>query len=134
MGIIPFYHARVFAPLLIIHRITALEDHPVDAAGATQDFATPMINTAVIHVGFGFRLIHPIVMFVANRDGEGGGHVDKNIPEGIIPPCLNHQNAMVGVFAQAVCQDAPCRTTPDNDCVIMCCHTRYQLSCEPFIL
>ncbi len=80
MGIIPIFHAFYRRPLLIIHGIATNIDHPVNAAGAAKYFSPAMKNSAIIHVWLWFRLVTPIVKFVAKRGCQSGRHVDENVP------------------------------------------------------
>jgi len=65
MGIIPFFKARVFCPLGVIHGISPYKDHAIDAAGASQNLAATVENTPSIHVGFRLGIVAPVVVFIA---------------------------------------------------------------------
>ena len=39
-----------------------------------------MVDAAIIHVGLGLGLIHPVVELAADWKGQGCGHMNKDIP------------------------------------------------------
>ena len=53
VGVVPRLHARVGGPALVVERVPALEDHPVDAARAAEHLAAGVVDPAPVHVGSG---------------------------------------------------------------------------------
>src|SRR5207237_196126 len=78
-GVVPGLHARVRGPPLVVERVAALEDHPVDAAGAAQHLAARVVNAAVVHERLGLRLVFPVVEPGADRERQRRRHVDAAV-------------------------------------------------------
>ncbi len=121
--VVPVGHAGVGRPALVVQRVAALEDHPVDAARPAQDLAPGVVDTPPVHVRLGLALVLPVVEAVADRDGERGGHVDERVPDVVGAACLEHQYPRSGVGGQPIGQCAACGSAADDDEVIsMSCH------------
>ena len=120
MSIVPFFKARVFGPLGVIHGVSPDKNHPVDAAGAAQDLPATVENTPSIHVGFGLGIVAPVVVFVTQRHRESGGHVDEDVPDVIGSARFENQHLVVGVRAEAIGQHTTGRPTADDDGVVVC--------------
>ena len=114
----PVLHTRLGGPLVIIHGITPLEDHAVDAAAAAKDLATSVIHLAAVHERLGFALVLPVVEPAADRVGQRRWHVDEDIPLPVLAPRFDHQHFVGRVGAQSVCQRTPSGPTADDDVVI----------------
>ena len=55
--VVPRLHARLGGPALVVQRVAALEDHPVDAAGAAEHLAAGVVDAAAVHVRLGVGLV-----------------------------------------------------------------------------
>ena len=115
VGEVPVLHARVLAPLLVVHRVTALVDHAIDGGGSAKDLAASMVDAAAVHLRLWIGLVHPVVVLCADWEREAGWHVDKQIPQGIWAASLKDQHAGVLVFGQARSDDGACGATANND-------------------
>ena len=115
VGVVPVLHAGVAGPSLVVERVAALENHAVDAAGAAQDFAATMGDTPAVHERFWLGRVQPVIVAGADRIGEGGRHMDEDIPPGVGPARFEEQHTVARVRAEAVGQHAPRRAAPDDD-------------------
>ena len=118
MRVVPGLHARVSRPALVVHRVAALEDHAVDRARPAQHLATRVVDLAPAHVGLGLRLIPPVIETVADGERQGGGHVDVDVPQRVVAPCLQHQHPRPRVRAEAVGKTAAGRAPTDDHVVV----------------
>jgi len=114
MRVVPGFHPRVGAPPLVVERVPPLEDHAVDAAGAAEDLPAGVVDPAVVHEGLGLGLVLPVVERASDREGQGGRHMDEDVPEVVGPAGLQDEDPRRGVDAQAVAQGAPGGATPDD--------------------
>ena len=117
VGEVPVLHARVLAPLLIVHRVTALVDHAVDGRRSAENLAAGMVNAAAVHLRLRIGLVHPVIVLCTNRERETGWHVNEQIPQGIWAASLKDQHAGVLVFGQACGDDGACGATANDDYV-----------------
>ena len=117
VGEVPVLHARVLAPLLVVHRVTALVDHAVDGGRSAKDLAASMVDTAAVHLWLWIGLIHPVIVLCADWEREAGWHVNEQIPQGIWAASLKDQHAGVLVFGQACGDDGACGATANDDYV-----------------
>ena len=76
VGVVPVRHARISRPALVVEGVSTLEDHPVDAAGATEQLPPGMVDAPPAHVRLRLRLVLPVVKPVPDRHREGCRHVD----------------------------------------------------------
>ena len=117
VGKVPVLHARVLAPLLIVHRVTALVDHAVDGGRSTKDLAASMVDAAAVHLRLRIGLVHPVIVLCTDWERETGWHVNEQIPQGIWAASLKDQHAGVLVFGQACGDDGACGATANDDYV-----------------
>ena len=71
----------VGAPPLVVQRVAALEDHPVDAARAAEHLAAGVVDPPPVHVRLGLGLVLPVVEATADRERQRGRHVDEDVPQ-----------------------------------------------------
>ena len=140
--VVPGLHARVGGPALVVHRVAALEDHPVDAAGAAEHLAAGVEDLAAVHVRLGVGLVLPVVEPVADRDRQRRRHVDERVLPVVGAAGLEHQDRRRRVGAEpvgdgrargaaaddhvVVASPRPCHGSPANQCWgsgAMLCHT-----------
>ena len=118
VGVVPRLHARVGGPTLVVERVAALEDHPVDAAGAAEHLAAGVVDPAPVHVRLGLRLVLPVVEPAADRVGQSRRHVDEDVPEGVVAARLQDEHGAAGIGRQAVGQGGAGRAAPDDHVVV----------------
>ena len=119
--VVPGRHARVGGPALVVQRVAALEDHPVDAARAAENLPAGVVDLAPVHERLGLRLVLPVVEPVPDRVGQRGGHVDEHVPRVIRPARLEHEHAVRRVGAEPVRERAARRAAADDDVVVVLC-------------
>ena len=90
--VVPAAHPRVGAPALVVERVAALEDHPVDARRAAEHLAAGVVDPPPVHERLRLRLVLPVVEPVADRRREPGRHVDEDVPLVVGPPRLEHEH------------------------------------------
>ena len=76
IGIAPAVGPLLF-PVVIVHRVPAHIDHPVDRRRSADHLATRGRQTTVIQMRFGFGLEPPVVGFHVHRIGQGRRHLDE---------------------------------------------------------
>ena len=96
MRVVPARHARTCRPAGVIERVATLEDHPVDAARAAEHLPASVVDAPPVQIRLGLRLVLPVVEPAADRERQGGRHVDENVPPVVRPPGLQHQNPVSG--------------------------------------
>ena len=116
--VVPAAHARVRGPALVVQRVAALEDHPVDAAGTAEHLSPGVVDAAAVQVRFGLRLVLPVVEPAADRERERGRHVDEDIPPVVRPPGLQDEHAGGRVGGEPVGEGAARRATADDHEVV----------------
>ena len=116
--VVPVLETGLRRPALVVERVAALEDHPVDRARPAEDLAASVIHATAVHVRFGLGLVHPVVALVSDRERECGRHVDEYIPEVVHPPGFQHEHVGGRIRAQPVRQRAPGRATAHDDVVV----------------
>ncbi len=114
----PRLHARVGRPALVVERVAALEDHPVDRARAAQDLAPRVVDPAAAHERLGLRLVLPVVEPAADRERERGRHVDEDVEAPIGASGLEHEDARRRVRGQSIREGAPGRAAAHDDEVV----------------
>ena len=82
VGVVPGLHARVGGPALVVERVAALEDLAVDARRPAEDPAAGVVDPATAHERLRLRLVAPVVVAAADREREGGRHVDEHVEAG----------------------------------------------------
>ncbi len=118
VGVVPGLHALVGGPALVVERVAALEDHPVDAAAAAQHLAAGVVHPAAVHERLGLALVLPVVEAAADREHQRGGHVDEDVPLVVGTAGLEHEHPVGRVGAEPVGQGRPCRPAADDDVVV----------------
>ena len=117
VGVVPALHARLGRPALVVHRVAALEDHPVDRARAAQHLAAGVVDPATAHVRLGLRLVLPVVEPVADRVRQRRRHVDEGVHPEVAAAGLEDQHPRARVGAEPVGQRAARRPAADDDVV-----------------
>ena len=118
VGVVPGRHARVGRPALVVERVAALEDHPVDAARAAEHLAPGVVDPPAVHVRLGLRLVLPVVEPAADRERQRRRHVDEHVPRVVGPAGLEDEDAGRRVGAQPVGERAAGRAAADDDEVV----------------
>ena len=126
--VVPGLHARVRGPALVVQRVPALEDHPVDAARPAQHLPARVVDAPAAHVGLGLRLVLPVVEPAADRERQCGGHVDEHVEPPVRPPRLEHQHAVARIRRQPVGESAARRPAADDHEVHVLGHWRRDIS------
>ena len=111
VGVAPLLHAGLRGPPLVVHRVAALEDHPVDAGGAAEHLAACVRHPASVEVRLGVGLVAPVVEPVADRERQRRGHVDERVDPPVGPAGLQDQHAGAAVGGDA---GWPGRTRPSR--------------------
>ena len=114
-------------PLLVVERVAALEDHPVDRARPAEHLAAGMGDAAPVHERLRLGCVAPVVVRVPDRKRERRGHVDVRVPPGVGAPGLEHEHARSGIGAQPVGEHAAGGAPADDD-VVVARHARSTLS------
>ena len=121
--VVPVGHARVRRPALVVQRIAALEDHPVDAARPAQDLPPGVVDAPPVQVRLWLAFVFPVVEAAADGEGERGGHVDERVPDVVRTARLEHEHPRARVGGQPVGQGAASGSAANDDEVIgMGCH------------
>ena len=81
VGVVPVLHPRVAGPAFVVHRVAALEDHPVDRARPAEHLPAGVVDLAAVHVRLRLGLVLPVVEAVADRERQRGRHVDVDVPQ-----------------------------------------------------
>ena len=118
VGVVPVGHAWVGCPALVVERVAALEDHPVDARGAAEHLAPRVADATAAHERLWFALVLPVVEAVAARQHQGGGHVDQYVPPVVGPSGFEDEHAGGRVGAQPVGQHGARRAAADDHEVV----------------
>ncbi len=119
MGVVPVAHARIGGPALVVERVASLEDHPVDAAGASEHLAACVVDAPPAHVRLRLRLVLPVVEAAPDREGERRRHVDEDV-EGVVGATrLQHENPVRAVGREPVGERAAGRTAAHDDEVVL---------------
>jgi hypothetical protein len=122
---VPRFHAGVGAPALVVERVSALEDHAVDGAGAAQHLATGMGHAAAAHVRLGIGFVAPVIERVAAGEGQRGGHLDEKVPGVVASSGFKNQDAALAAVAQAVGEHGTRASAADDDVVVIgLCHAK----------
>ena len=116
--VVPGRHARVGRPALVVERVAALEDHPVDARRAAEDATAGVIDATAAHERLGLGLVAPVVEARPDRERERGRHVDEDVEAMVAPTGLEDQHAGVGLGREAVGEGASRRAAADDDEVV----------------
>ena len=116
--VVPLGHACVGRPALVVQRVAALEDHPVDAARPAQDLPAGMVDAPPVQVRLRLAFVLPVVEAAADREGERGGHVDERVPDVVRAARLEHEHPRARVGGQPVRQGAARGSAADDDEVI----------------
>ena len=116
--VVPLLHPRLGAPALVVERVAALEDHPVDRAGAAEHLAAGVEHPAVVEVRLRVGLVLPVVEPVADREGQRRRHVDERVDPEVRAAGLEHQDRRAGIGGEPVGQRAPGRATAHDDDVV----------------
>ena len=122
VGVVPGLHPAVRRPALVVQRVAALEDHPVDAARAAQDLPARVVDLAAAHERLGLGLVPPVIEAAADRKRERRGHMDEHVPGPVRPARLQHQHAVGRILGEPVGEDTARRATADDDEVVVRAH------------
>ena len=120
--VVPRLHARVRRPALVVERVAALEDHPVDAAGAAEHLAAAVVDAPSVHVRLGLRRVHPVEARVPDREGQRRRHVDVDLPRMVGATRLEDEHRGRGVLRQAVGERGARGAAADDDVVVPRAH------------
>ncbi len=107
VGVVPGRHAGIGRPALVVERVAALEDLPVDARRAAEDLAAGVVDAPAVHERLGLGLVLPVVEPAADREGQRRGHVDEDVEAVVRPAGLEHEHAIRGRGAESVRERAP---------------------------
>ena len=118
VGVVPRLHAGVGGPALVVERVAALEDHPVDRAATAEHLAAGVVHAAPVHVRLGLALVLPVVEAAADRERERGRHVDEDVPLVVGPAGLQHEDLGRRIGRQPVGEGRPGRAAADDDVVV----------------
>ena len=100
--VVPLLHPRLGCPALVVERVAALEDHPVDRAGAAEHLAAGVEDPAVVEVRLRVGLVLPVVEPVADREGQRRRHVDEGVDPEVRAAGLEHQDRRSRVGGEPV--------------------------------
>ncbi len=115
--VVPVLQTLVARPALVVHRVAALEDHPVDRARAAEHLAAGVIDPAALHLRLRLGLVLPVVEPAADRERQCRRHVDERVDAEVGTACLEHQHARRRVGRDPVGDRAACRPATDDDVV-----------------
>ena len=115
----PVGQAGIGGPPLVVERVAALEDHPVDAARAAEHLAAGVVDAPAVHVRLGLRLVLPVVELAPDRERQRGRHVNEHVPAVVGPAGFEHQHARRGILAQAIGEHAAGGPAADDDEVVL---------------
>jgi hypothetical protein len=115
--VVPVGHAGIGGPPLVVERVAALEDHPVNAARPAEHLTARVVDPAAVQERLGLAGIPPVVEPAADRKRERGRHVDERIPRVVRAAGLEHEHPGGGIRGQPVRQGAARRATADDDVV-----------------
>ena len=90
--------AAALAPFVVVSRIAAHVDHAVDRAGAAQDLASRLVHDAVVELGLGLGVEHPVDARIVERLVVAERDVDPGIA--VLGPGLEQQHAVAAVLAE----------------------------------
>ena len=93
MGVVPCLHPGIGRPALVVEWVATLEDLAVDARRAAEDLAARVVDAPAVHERLGFRLVHPVVVAAADREGQRRRHVDEDVESIVGPPGFDDQDA-----------------------------------------
>ena len=116
--VVPRPHPRVGGPALVVERVAALEDLAVDARGAAEDLAARVVDAPAVHERLGLRLVHPVVVAAADREGQGGRHVDEDVEPVVGPAGFEDQDTRPGIGRQPVGERTSGGPAADDDEVV----------------
>ena len=116
--VVPVGDAALVRPALVVERVAALEDHPVDRARAAEHLAARVVDAPSVHVRLGLRLVLPVVEAAADRERERRRHVDVEVPPRVRAAGLEHEDARARVLGQARGERATRGATADDDVVV----------------
>ena len=121
--VVPALHAGVRGPALVVQRVAALEDHPVDRARTAEHLAARVVHPPAAHVRLGLGLVLPVVEAAADRERERRRHVDEDVPRIVGPPRLQHEHAGARVLREAVGERAARGAASDDHEVVVSGHS-----------
>jgi hypothetical protein len=121
VGVVPRRHARIRRPALVVQWVAALEDLPVDARRPAEDLAAGVVDPAAVHERLGLRFVLPVVPAAADREREGGRHVDEHVEAVVRPARLQDQDLRPRIGREPVGEHAPGRATAHDDDVVSAC-------------
>ena len=116
--VVPLLHAGVGGPALVVQRVAALEDHPVDARRAAEHLAAGVVHPPRIEVRLRLGLVLPVVEAVPDREHQRRRHVHEHVPAPVRPPRLEDEHARRGIGAQPVGEHRAGRPAADDHDVV----------------
>ena len=119
VGVVPRLHPGVRGPALVVHRVAALEDHPVDRARPAEHLAARVVDAPAAHVRLRLGLVLPVVEAAADRERQRGRHVDEDVPEGVVAPGLEHEDPIGWILREPVRQSAAGGPSTDDDEIVL---------------
>ena len=120
--VVPGLHPVVGGPALVVHRVAALEDHPVDRARPAEHLPARVVDPAAAHVRLRLGLVLPVVEAAADRERERRRHVDEDVPRIVGAARLQHEHARARVRRQPVRQRAAGRPSAHDHEVVARVH------------
>ena len=108
--------AAALTPAVVIGRGAAHVDHAVDRAGAAQDLAARLVESAAVELLFGLGLEHPVHL----RIGEGLGVAERDVNPrvGVASARFEQQHAVFSRLAEPPGHRAARRARPGHDEII----------------
>ena len=115
--VVPLLQARLPRPPLVVHRVAALEDHPVDAARTAEHLAAGVVDPAAAELRLGVGLVLPVVEPAADRERQRRRHVDERVDAEVRPTGLEDQDGGAGIGGEPVGHGAARRSATHDDVV-----------------
>jgi len=116
-SVVPGLHPGVRGPAFVVERVAALEDHPVDAGAPAEDLAPGVVDPPAVHERLGLGLVLPVVEPAADRERQGGRHVDERVDAPVGPTGFEDEDPRPRIRRQAVREGAPRTPSTDDDVV-----------------
>jgi hypothetical protein len=102
-------------PAVVVARLAAHVDHPVDARTATERLAARVSQSATVEPGVGFGLVEPVGSRIADAVQVADWDVDPVIV--VAPTGLDQQHVVAGIGRQPIGHQRPGRAGADHDVV-----------------
>ena len=111
----PVFQPLGVAPLVVVHRVAALVDLAVDGGGTADDLAAGVVDATTVHLRFRLGFVLPVVVLVADWEGERRRHVNVEIPEGVHAAGFEYEHLLSVVCGQPVSQHRAGRARANDD-------------------